>query len=252
MSMSLSSERPDSAQRGARAFATTHWSNVLAAGHTSSPDARAALEKLCRTYWYPLYAFIRSSGRGPEDARDLTQEFFARLLEKKWLAEADPERGRFRTFLLAAMKHFLANEWNRAQTLKRGGSREFIELDALEAEERFALEPADAASPDALYERRWALTLIARAQDRLRDEMIAAGEGERFAALEPTLVGERADESYAALATRFGVAVSGVKSMVLRLRRRFRALLREEIAETVGEGQGIEKELQELFAALGG
>jgi len=233
-------------------FATTHWSVVLLAGQNNSAQAAEALEKLCRAYWYPLYAFVRASGWPHEEACDLTQEFFSRLLEKKWLAEADPARGRFRTFLLAALKHFLANEWNRGQTLKRGGGREFIELDALEAEERFALEPVDAASPDALYGRRWALTLIARAQDRLRDEMIAAGEGERFAALEPTLVGEHTDESYGGLAACFGVGIAGVKSMVLRMRRRFRALLREEIAETLGEGQDVEAELRELFAALGG
>src|SRR5271165_2509283 len=165
---------------GARRFATTHWSVVLRAGDGGSPESAAALEKLCRAYWYPLYAFVRSTGQGPEEARDLTQEFFARLLEKGWLTGADPDRGRFRTFLLAALKHFLANEWHRTQTIKRGGGQERIILDELDAEAQFALEPRDGTTPESLYDRRWATTLIARAQDRLRDEMIAGGEGEKF------------------------------------------------------------------------
>ena len=195
--------------------------------------------------------FVRSGGRGPEEARDLTQEFFARLLEKKWLRQADPGRGRFRTFLLTAMRHFLANEWHRLQTIKRGLGRECIALDALEAEERFALEPRDAATPDVLYERRWALTLVGRAQDRLRDEMVAAGDGERFAALEPALGGERTAEGYRQLADRLGVSENTVKSWVLRLRRRSRALLLDEIAQTLDDGQDPESELRELLAVLG-
>ena len=159
----------------------------------------------------------------------MTQEFFTRLLEKRWLAEATPQRGRFRSFLLAALKHFLANEWNRNQCLKRGGGRQFIELDAVTAEERYALEPADAATPESLYERRWALTLIGRTQERLREEMTSGGDGERFEVLEPALVGERTFAGYEELAGRFGVTETAVKSMVLRMRRRFRALLREEV-----------------------
>jgi RNA polymerase sigma-70 factor (ECF subfamily) len=208
------------------------------------------LESLCRAYWYPLYAYVRCRGRGPEEARDLTQEFFARLLEKKWLKEADPSRGRFRTFLLTAMMHFLANDWRQVQTLKRGAGREPIALDALEAEERFALEPRDTATPDVLYDRRWALTLIARAQDRLRDEMVAAGEGDRFTALEPTLGGERTSEGYQQMAERLRVSVNTVKSWVLRLRRRSRTLLLDEIAQTLSQGQDPEAELKELLTAL--
>ena len=239
-------------QTGARRFETTHWSVVQRAGDSQSPQAAVALESLCRAYWYPLYAFVRASGHGAEEARDLTQEFFARLLEKKWLADADPQRGRFRTFLLTAMKHFLTNEWHHAQAAKRGGGVESIALDALDAEERYALEPRDHATPEALFQRRWAATLIARGQDRLRDEMIAAGEGEHFAALEPALAGERTAQSYQEIAARFGATENTVKSWVLRMRRRFRTLLLDEIAQTLTEGQNPEEELPELLAALGG
>jgi RNA polymerase sigma-70 factor (ECF subfamily) len=235
-----------------REFTSTHWSVVLRAGDSQAPESADALEKLCRAYWYPLYAYVRCRGRGPEEARDLTQEFFARLLEKKWLLQADPNRGKFRTFLLSAMANFLANEWRASQTLKRGGGSEPIALDGLEAEERFVLEPRDNASPDAVYERRWALTLIGRAQDRLRDEQAAAGESARYAALEPTLAGERIQEGYRELAERFGVAEATVKSWVLRLRRRLRQLLLEEIVQTLEDGQDPELELRELLAALGG
>jgi len=225
---------------------------VLRAGDSQSPESADALEKLCRAYWYPLYAFVRSTGQVPEEARDLTQEFFARLLEKRWLTGADPERGRFRTFLLSALKHFLANEWHSTQTIRRGGGQERIVLDDLDAEAQFALEPRDGATPESLYDRRWATTLIARAQDRLRDEMIAGGEGEKFEALEPTLVGDRVSEGYAALALRIGATETAVKSMVLRLRRRFRAMVRKEIAETVNEGVDVDAEMRELLRALGG
>jgi RNA polymerase sigma-70 factor (ECF subfamily) len=197
-----------------------------------------------------LYAFVRGSGKGPDEAADLTQEFFSRLLEKKWLKEADPARGKVRTFLLAALKNFLTNEWHRERAQKRGGGQELIALDALEAEERFALEPRDMATPDALFERRWAMTLIGRAQDRLRDEMTRSGGADRFAALEPTLIGDRTEVGYEELAARFGMAEGGVKSMVRRLRSRFRELMREEIAATLEEGEDIDAELQELLTAL--
>jgi len=248
--MSLSPQRIDSQAAIPREFASTHWSVVYLAGQECSPASALALETLCRAYWYPLYAFIRRSGHGADDASDLTQEFFARLLEKNWLAEADPARGRFRSFLLTALKHFLANEWSRAHRLKRGGGHEFIALDAASAEERYALEPADAATPELLYDRRWALTLLARVQDQLRHEMTAAGQGDRFTALEPTLIGERTTLPYEELAARFGVTETAVKSMVLRLRRRFRALLREEVAQTLVEPKDVDAELASLFATL--
>ncbi len=235
---------------GGQDFATTHWSVVLLACDSQAPGARDALEKLCCAYWYPLYAFVRRQGYGPEEAKDLTQEFFARFLEKKWVAEADPTRGRLRSFLLAALKNFLANEWNHAHRLKRGGGCEFIALDAATAEERYALEPSDPVTPDLLYDRRWALTLLARAQDRLGKEMTASGLRERFEALEPTLVGDRTGLPYQELATRFRLTETAIKSAVLRLRRRFRDLLREEVAQTIGDVKDVDAELASLFAAL--
>jgi len=248
MSADLPNHPANADSRGV--FCSTRWSVVLKAGNVAAPDAQAALTHLCQQYWPPLYASVRRSGHTPEDACDLTQEFFARLLEKQWLAQANPERGRFRSFLIASLKHFLANEWNRAQCLKRGGGRDLVPLDAATAEERYALEPRDVVTPEVLYERRWAMTLIAQAQDRLRAEAVATGDRERFDLLEPTLVGERTDLGYAALATRFGVTETAVKSMVLRLRRRFRALLREEVAQTVGNEADVDQELQHLFTAI--
>jgi DNA-directed RNA polymerase specialized sigma24 family protein len=245
-----SPDEPQGAGVGRRDFVTTHWSVVLLACDSQSPGARAALETFCRDYWYPLYAYVRRQGYAPSDAQDLTQEFFARLLEKKWVAEADPARGKLRSYLLAALKHFLANEWHQSRRLKRGGGREVVALDAASAEERYALEPLDLATPDRLYDRRWALTLLARTQDRLREEMMAAGQGERFEALEPTLVGERTVIPYHELGERFGVTETAIKSSVLRLRRRFRALLREEVGQTLGNIEEIDGELASLFAAL--
>src|SRR5277367_5991563 len=217
-SMPSSSGEEAALPMGNGRFATTHWSVVLRASDSRNPESAEALEKLCRAYWYPLYAFVRGTGQGPEEARDLTQEFFARFLEKKWLNDADPQRGRFRTFMLAALKNFLANEWHRSQTLKRGGGMERIGWDQLDAEDRFKLEPQDCATPESLFDRRWALTLIGRVQDRLRNEMVAAGEGEKFDALEPTLAGDRVERGYAVLAERFRTSETAVKSTVFRLR----------------------------------
>ena len=242
-------ESSDGAGRSER-FDTTLWSMVRRAGDSRATRSDEALEKLCSAYWYPLYVYVRRRGKDPEEALDLTQEFFARLLEKKWLRDANPALGRFRTFLLTAVEHFLANEWKKSQTIKRGSGRVNKSFDAHEAEERFAQEPQENATPDALFDRRWALTLIGRAQDRLRDEEVVAGDGARFTALEPTLAGEHTEEGYRELADRFGVAENTVKSWVYRLRKRFRSLLIEEIAQTMEEGQDPNAELSELFAAL--
>lgn len=233
-------------------FATTRWSVVIRAGGETTPDSFKALEALCRAYWYPLYAFARASGNSPDDSLDLTQEFFARLLEKKWLAEADQSRGRFRTFLLAAMKHFLANEWHRTQRQKRGGGKEFIALDALEAEERFALEPRDNASPDAIFERHWALTILQHSHERLAQEAAATGSKEKFDALAPALTGERTDEGYQTIAASFETSVNTVKSWVLRMRKRYREILREEVAETLLPGEDVDEELRRLLTVVSG
>ena len=232
-------------------FTTTHWSVVLAAGDANLPGAVEALEQLCRAYWYPLYVYVRRRGHKPEDARDLTQEFFQRLLTSDWIARADQTKGRFRTFLLCGLQNFLANEWQKAGRLKRGGGRIFVPLDGLEAEERYRIEPADVASPDKLFERRWALTLLEAVLKRLEAEQSGEPDtGERFAALRPVLVGEPSDEGYTALAQRFGVTENTLKSWVHRLRVRYRELLREEVAQTVASPEEVPDELRFLSRVL--
>jgi len=230
-------------------FLTTRWSVVLAAqGATSS--AGDALASLCQVYWYPLYAFVRRQGHSAHDAQDLTQEFFARLLEKEWLAGVAQERGRFRSWLLASMKHFLAKEWTRSQTIKRGGRTKIVSFDEATAEMLYSQEPADLATPEKLYDRRWALTLLDRARQRLREECTFAGKLAHFIALEGTLTGENAP--YSEIAVRLGTTEGAVKVAIHRFRARFRELLRAELAETVeGEGE-IDAELRELLAVLGG
>src|SRR5713226_8488222 len=180
----------DHSPASAREFQTTHWSVVLAARDMASPQAEAALAELCRTYWYPLYAFIRRKGHGPHDAQDLPQAIFARLLEKNYVAQADRERGRFRTFLLAALTHFLADEWDKARRLKRGGGREIISFDAFSAEERYRLEPIDQLDAAQLYERRWVTTLFDRVLARLEQEFRDARKGELFRCLKSVLLAE--------------------------------------------------------------
>jgi RNA polymerase sigma-70 factor (ECF subfamily) len=230
-----------------RDFRTTHWSVVVCARDDRS-GARMALERLCRTYWPPLYAFVRRSGMSPHDAQDLTQEFFARLLEKGWLDGVDRERGRFRSWLLAAMKHFLANEWKRGQRQKRGGAAAFCSLDEFDAETRLLHEPAS-DSAEKVYDRRWAMTLLDQVMARLRTEMAGAGKLAHFEALKFCLTGEKT--AYAEVCARLGMSEGAVKVAVHRLRERYRALLRAEIAETVGTEEEIDDELRSLFAALG-
>ena len=231
-------------------FAETHWSLVLAA-RTTSPDAAAALAGLCQAYWYPLYAFVRRQGHGPHDAQDLTQEFFARLLAKNYLADVDRTKGRFRSFLLASIKNFLANEWDRARAQKRGGGDTVLSLDATSAESRYALEPVDAATTaDKLYDRRWALTLLDRAINRLRDEFVRDDKTALFDELKFALTGDKGDASHAAVADRLGMTEGAVKAAAHRLRKRYRELLRAEIAEPVATPAEVEEELRQLFAAL--
>jgi RNA polymerase sigma factor (sigma-70 family) len=230
-------------------FATTRWSVVLAAGGVS-PSAGEALAVLCRVYWYPLYAFVRRQGHSPADAQDLTQEFFARLLAKEWLGSVAPERGRFRSWLLAAMKHFLAKEWRDAHRQKRGGGKGLESLDAMEAEERYAREPVDLASAERLYDRRWAMDLLDRGLARLEAEFSKAGKAAQFAALKFCLSGEKV--ALRDVAEQLGSSEGAIKVAVHRLRERYRELIREEIAETVESPKEIEAELQELQAALRG
>jgi RNA polymerase sigma-70 factor (ECF subfamily) len=247
--MSPSRHEQETTPAGVARFATTHWSVVLAAGRKSSPRAQEALAALCQTYWYPLYACVRRQGHPPHAAQDLTQEFFARLLEKNFLGDVRRARGRFRSFLLAALKHFLANEWDRERALKRGGGREFISLEA-EAEARYALEPVDLDSPDRLYERRWALTLLERVLAALKREWTIAGRAAHFDALKDTLAGGRGSVPYAQLAERLGMSEEAVKVAAHRLRKRYRELLRSEIAQTVARPEEVEDEIRHLFTVL--
>jgi RNA polymerase sigma-70 factor (ECF subfamily) len=225
---------------------------VLAARDPASPGAEAALAGLCHTYWYPLYAFVRRKGHSPHDAQDLTQAFFARLLEKNYVAQADRERGRFRTFLLAALTHFLADEWDKRRRLKRGGGREIVSFDAASAEERYRLEPIDHLDAARLYERRWVTTLFEQVLARLEQEFRDAGKGGLFDGLKSALLAEPAGPSYGQLGAQLGLKEDAVKQTVHRMRRRYRELFREEIAQTVASPGEVDDELNHLFAVLCG
>lgn len=231
-------------------FESTHWSVVLAADRNDDTASRTALARLCQTYWYPLYAFVRRRGFNPEDAKDLTQAFFAHLLENRALATTDRAKGRFRSFLLASLRNFLTNEWERASAQKRGGGCEHVSLDTGTAEMRYESEPADSASPDRLFDRSWALTLLERALVRLRDEQAAAGQSSRFEQLRDRLTGEPDALPYAELAAKSGQSEAAMKMAVSRLRRRYGELLREEIAQTVSRPEDAEQEIRHLFAML--
>jgi RNA polymerase sigma-70 factor (ECF subfamily) len=223
---------------------------VLSAGHGDDTRSHEALAQLCQTYWYPLYAFVRRHGRGPEDAQDLTQGFFAHLLENRALATVDRAKGRFRSFLLTSLRNFMAKEWDRAQAQKRGGGRIHVPLDAAFAETRYGREPADPASPDKVFERNWALTLLELVLERLRVEQAAAGKGAQFEQLQDSLMGSPDAPRYAQLAARMGLNEEAARMAVSRLRRRYRELLREEIAQTVSSPVEVEEEIRHLFAAL--
>lgn len=234
------------------AFVTTHWSVVLTAGRTDTTRAQAALAKLCQTYWYPLYAYIRRRGHSPEDAQDSTQEFFSRLLAGNWLSAADPAKGRFRTFLLTALNRFLANEWDHARAQKRGGGAVAVPLDTAMAESRYGADPGNALTPDRLYDRQWALTLLDRALTRLEAEHQRLGKAAEFAVLSPALTAERGDIPYATMATQLGLNEAATRMAVHRLRKRFREVFREEITQTVAQPDAVEEEIRHLFAALAG
>jgi RNA polymerase sigma-70 factor (ECF subfamily) len=233
-------------------FATTHWTTVLTARDEQSPQAAEALEKLCRRYWPPVYAFIRRRGHGPDDAQDLTQEFFARLLEKHYLDAADASKGKFRTLLLTAVSRFLANERERALAQKRGGGAAHVSLEAEDAKDGCHVEPADPATPETIFERRWAETVLETVLARLRQEFEDAGQRERFDVLKPFLAAEKQAPSGAAVAAWLGLSESAVYSAVHRLRQRYGELLREEIAHTVASPEEIDDELRYLVRVLSG
>ena len=230
-------------------FLTTRWSVVVEAGHGGGSKAADALETLCRTYWYPLYAYVRRKGHDADGAADLVQGFFASLLERRAVATADRDRGRFRAFLLASLDHFLANEWRRATAQKRGGGRVLGGLDFGDGERRYSLEPSHEATPDRVYDRRWALTLIDSAMSRLREEYVARGRGDLFDALSG-MIGGDAEEAYAQVAARVGMSENAIKVAVHRLRKRCRELLREEVGQTVAGEAEVDDELRHLFGAV--
>jgi RNA polymerase sigma factor (sigma-70 family) len=236
---------------GPRQFATTHWSLVEAAqpDDASQTRAREALGELCRAYWYPLYAFVRSRGYSAADAQDLTQSFFARVIETDGLTSADRTRGRFRSYLLGAMKHFLANEWHRAQTCRRGGQVQFLAWEALNLEARYAEASERADNPEYLFDREWALQIVAGALQILRDEMTRAGKSDQFDALKGSLTGQE-DFPRDQVAARLGLSEGAVKVAVHRLRQRYRTLLRAAIAETVSNEADLDDEMRYLVAVL--
>ena len=236
---------------GRRQFNTTRWSVVLAAGaDVSSPAAHQALATLCETYWYPLYAFLRSRGYDAEDAQDLTQAFFARMLEKHAISQADPARGRFRSFLLASLKHFAANERDREMAKKRGGATPIVSLEIQSAEGRFQMEPPTEETPERVFDRHWALTLLNRVMSRLDAETTQSGKRVQFEYLKAYLTGEQPQLSYAETAAHMGMSEGAVKVAVHRLRRRFRDLVRDEIAQTVESPEDVEDELRHLWSAV--
>ena len=238
----------DSIAPGAREFHTTRWSLVIAAQQgTDTTQAHSAMAALCKDYWYPLYAFVRRRGHAAHDAQDLTQAFFAALLEGN-ATMADPARGKFRSYLLGALKHFLANEWHRANTPKRGGGKAVVEWDALDAEARYALEPTDSTDADALYDRRWALELLERAMAVLRADFVSKGDGATFDALKATLTG--AEPPRDELAAQLGLSEGALKVAIHRLRQRYREVLRAQIAETVDSPAEVDEEMRHLVRVL--
>ena len=249
--MDLTSENSTEAGAAPRDyFATTHWTVVLTAGRGRTPQADVALEELCRTYWYPLYAYIRRHSHTREDAEDLTQAFFVRFLERNYLEGLDSDRGRFRAFLLAALKHFLANEWDKANRLKRGGGLRRLSLDWQSADSRYQIDPADNLSPDKLYDRAWALTLLERVIGRLRDESAADGRSKFYEQLKPFLMAGTSAIPYAQAAVELDLTEGAVRVAVHRLRRRYRQLLREEIGQTLADPAQVEDEMRALFSAF--
>jgi RNA polymerase sigma factor (sigma-70 family) len=231
-------------------FATTHWTVVLAAGRRHTPQSDHALEELCRTYWFPLYAYVRRRGHTKEDAEDLTQSFFARFLEKNYLEGLSAERGRFRAFLLASLKHFLANEWDKSQRQKRGGSAAHLSLDWQTADTQFHLAATTEPSPDKAFDREWAVALLGQVIERLQAECAADGRGKQFAQLKVFLTAGKGSLSHADAANALGLDEGAVRVAVHRLRKRYRQLLRDEIAQTLADPAQVDEEMQALFGAF--
>jgi len=246
----MSSGSPTPAPGSNAWFVTTHWSVVLSAQDPHCPRSREALESLCRTCWYPLYSYARRTGHSAPDAEDLTQGFFARLLEKDYLKAAAREKGRFRTFLLVALKRYLANEWDRQHAQKRGGFAPVVLIDQELAESRFASEPAHHLSPDLLFDRQWAMTLLERTMTQLQQEYATSGRAELFEHLRGCVARDESALPYAEVAGRLKLTEAAIKMAVHRLRSRYREILRHEIAQTVSTPEEIEEEIRHLFSAF--
>jgi RNA polymerase sigma factor (sigma-70 family) len=230
-------------------FATTHWSVVLRAGESLQPESQGALEQLCNDYWYPLYAYARRIGQSPPDAQDSAQAFFARLLERKLLKKVKREGGRFRSFLITSFKHFLADEWDKTMAQKRGGGTTSFSIDEAIAEKQYALEPADPLSPDQIFERRWAVTILDRAMAKLEIEYRTTGKSQYYEALQSSLLGGN-ESSCAEIAKRLDTTEGAIKTATHRLRRAFRQQLRDTVSQTVTRPEEIEEEMKHLFEAL--
>jgi RNA polymerase sigma-70 factor (ECF subfamily) len=241
-----------STREAPKLFPHTRWSMVLAATQRPSPESAAAMESLCEAYWYPLYAYVRRCGESPHDAQDLTQEFFCRLLEKRWLEAADRDKGTLRIFLITALKHFMSNEWRKAATLRRGGRQASVALDTSVAESRYVVDQSPALIAEETYDRQWAMTLLDRTLNRLEQEFVTAGKTTDFAALHSVLMAERGTINYAVVAERLGGNEGAARVAVHRLRKRFREIYRDEIAQTLADGTDLEAELHHLARALAG
>ena len=247
----MSDESPKSSTPGGTSrFATTHWSVVLAAGSPSSPEYERALGTLCQTYWFPLYAYLRRQGYESHQAEDYTQAFFAQMLEKGYLSRVDPKPGKFRSFLLTALRHFLADQRDRARAIKRGAGKESLSLNFQTAESRYTIEPTNDLSPEKVFERSWALTLLEKTLDQLEAELASMNKRKLFDSLKVYLCGYTSAVPYRDVAAELNMTEGAVKVTVYRLRRRYREMLRDEIAQTVSTPEQIEEEIRDLFAAL--
>jgi RNA polymerase sigma-70 factor (ECF subfamily) len=232
-------------------FATTQWSIVVAAGHADGAKSRVALSQLCEAYWFPLYAYVRRRVSQVDEAQDLTQAFFAHLLEKQALLKAERERGRFRAFLLTALKNFLTNEWYKEHAAKRGGGRSELSLDFTKGESDFKIEPADRLTPELLYERQWVLTVLNNVLEALRQELTSAGKGEQFEVLKGALTGEASADEYERAGASLGISPAAAKQAAYRLRKRYRDLFRAEVARTVAAEEDVDDEIGRLLETLG-
>jgi len=237
-------------ERGGAHFASTHWSLVLAAGQSDSPQAIEALETLCRTYWYPVYSYVRRKGRDVHEAQDLTQEFFCRVIERHFLRAADRKRGKFRSFLLASLEHFLAKEWNRAHRKKRGGGLTIVSLEDGTGESRYHIQASETLAPEKLFEREWALAVVEEGMTKLRAEYTGSGRGEIFELLKPLLSSDCGGQPYPELAARLHLTEGALRVAVHRLRQRYGECLREVIAQTVSRADEVEEEIAHLLSAL--